>query len=326
MRFYLVQRILAAVRTVNKEKLDLKKSFSRSTTTVKLMEPDTKPDLSRFKLAPKRKLLSKNKEETHSEPSTSSDHKHIKREHVKIEADEKPKKNWAPSDWEQILANVREMRKNFDAPVDSMGCNKCQEESASPEVFRYQALLSLMLSSQTKDQVTYNAMLKLQKHGCTIDNILATSDEKLGELIYPVGFWKTKVKYIKKTTQILKNNFSGDIPKTVEDLCKLPGVGPKMAHLCMKTAWNETTGIGVDTHVHRICNRLGWVNSKTPDETRKSLQEWLPKELWDEIGLLLVGFGQQICQPVKPQCATCLNHELCPYGVDFINKDLKIKK
>lgn len=87
-----------------------------------------------------------------------------------------------------------------------------------------------------------------------------------------------------------------------------------MAHLCMKTAWNEITGIGVDTHVHRISNRLGWVETKTPEETRKSLQRWLPKELWDEVGLLLVGFGQQTCQPVRPQCATCLNNTLCPFG------------
>lgn len=137
------------------------------------------------------------------------------------------------------------------------------------------------------------------------------------------SYLQSKVKYIKKTTEILKKNYNGDIPKTVEDLCKLPGVGPKMAHLCMKTAWNEVTGIGVDTHVHRICNRLGWVNSKTPEGTRKSLESWLPRNLWVEIGLLLVGFGQQVCQPVKPQCATCLNSTLCPYGIDFISKELR---
>ncbi|RZC43055.1 endonuclease III-like protein 1, partial [Asbolus verrucosus] len=271
-------------------------------------DQEGKPDLSKFKLTPKPKLSNK-----------PSNPKRIKREHIKIEPDsnEAPnakniKKNGAPDNWEQTLDNLREMRKNFDAPVDSMGCHKCQDETASPEITRYQALLSLMLSSQTKDHVTHTAMMKLQTHGCTIDNILATSDEKLGELIYPVSFWKNKVKYIKKTTDILKKEHDGDIPKTVADLCKLPGVGPKMAHLCMQTAWGEVTGIGVDTHVHRVSNRLGWVNTKTPEATRKSLEEWLPKELWTEIGLLLVGFGQQICQPAKPQCATCLNKSVNP--------------
>ncbi|XP_044252425.1 endonuclease III-like protein 1 [Tribolium madens] len=275
----------------------------RSGVAVNVMEAspsqDNKTDLSRFKMAPKRKLSRLQVSETRN--------KSTKRDHITIGSRE------GPPEWEKTLANIREMRKNFDAPVDSMGCDKCQEESASPEVFRYQALLALMLSSQTKDQIVYSAMQKLQKHGCNPNNILATSDEKLGELIYPVGFWKTKVKYIKKTTEILKNDYNGDIPKTVEDLCKLPGVGPKMAHLCMKTAWNEVTGIGVDTHVHRISNRIGWVNTKTPEETRKSLQGWLPKDLWDEIGLLFVGFGQQICQPVKPQCVTCLNNTVCPF-------------
>ncbi|KAK9885180.1 hypothetical protein WA026_010688 [Henosepilachna vigintioctopunctata] len=148
-------------------------------------------------------------------------------------------KDKSPANWEDVLNNLREMRKNFDAPVDTMGCDKCHDESANPEVRRYQQLVSLMLSSQTKDQVTYAAMKRLRDYGCTIDKILATSDEELGKLIYPVGFWKSKVKYIKNTTKLLKENYNGDIPNTVKELCKLSGVGPKMAHICMKTAWGK---------------------------------------------------------------------------------------
>ncbi|KAJ8949068.1 hypothetical protein NQ318_016970 [Aromia moschata] len=272
----------------------------------------------------------------------------LKREHIKVEYDSPPKikkdltscpkmednlidkgnikletNEKAPQNWETVLNNLREMRKNFDAPVDSMGCHKCHDEKAPPEVMRYQQLLSLMLSSQTKDQVTHAAMQKLINHGCTVENVLATSDEKLGELIYPVGFWKSKVKYIKRTTEILQKEYESDIPNTVTDLCKLPGVGPKMAHICMKTAWGQVTGIGVDTHVHRISNRLGWVNTKTPEETRKTLEDWLPVQLWSEVNHLLVGFGQQICQPVRPQCATCLNYEICPFGIKNLNHQLK---
>ncbi|XP_032618527.1 endonuclease III-like protein 1 [Chelonoidis abingdonii] len=206
------------------------------------------------------------------------------------------------------------MRRNKDAPVDQMGAEKCFDSSAPPEVMRYQVLLSLMLSSQTKDQVTSAAMLRLREHGLTVDNVLQTDDVTLGQLIYPVGFWKNKVKYIKQTTAILKQQYGSDIPSTVKELVNLPGVGPKMAHLVMDIAWKNVTGIGVDTHVHRISNRLKWVKkeTKTPEETRVALEDWLPRDLWSEINWLLVGFGQQICQPVNPCCRECLNRHICP--------------
>ncbi|GJQ73742.1 putative bifunctional DNA N-glycosylase with associated apurinic apyrimidinic (AP) lyase function [Trypoxylus dichotomus] len=236
---------------------------------------------------------------------------------IKLLVDDSIKDGYLKSEqnWAEVLKNLREMRKDSDAPVDSMGCHRCVDKNASAKDMRYQALLALMLSSQTKDNTTHAAMLKLHKYGCTIEDILKISDEKLGQLIYPVSFWKRKVQYIKKTTEILKSKFNNDIPYNVEDLCKLPGVGPKMAHLCMQIAWNKVTGIGVDTHVHRISNRLGWVKTKTPEETRIALENLLPQELWIEINQLLVGFGQQICQPVKPKCIECLNNQICPVGI-----------
>lgn len=245
----------------------------------------------------------------------------VKTERKPLKKEDKCMVTKEPLNWKSVLDNLREMRKDRDAPVDTMGCDKCMDEEGDPKDIRYQSLLSLMLSSQTKDQVTHAAMARLREHGCSINNILDTADEKLGELIYPVGFWKSKVKYIKRTTEMLKNVYNGDIPNTVEELCKLPGVGPKMAHICMNVAWGQVTGIGVDTHVHRISNRLGWVNTKTPEQTRKALEDWLPYELWSEVNHLLVGFGQQICQPTKPQCATCLNYELCPFGRKYIKSN-----
>ncbi|XP_077286024.1 nth-like DNA glycosylase 1 [Arctopsyche grandis] len=250
-----------------------------------------------------------------------------KRRHVRLEYDkddekdmktvkEENKSDWYPENWRDVLSNIREMRSLGGAPVDDMGCDKCSDESAPPHVMRYQTLVALMLSSQTKDQVTHAAMQRLKEHGLTVDHILETPDNDLGKLIYPVGFWKSKVKYIKKTTQMLKDDYNSDIPSTVEDLCKLVGVGPKMAHICMNVAWNKVTGIGVDTHVHRISNRLGWLPklTKTPEATRELLQSWLPRDLWSEVNHLLVGFGQTICQPVKPQCDSCLNLNICPFS------------
>ncbi|XP_073915032.1 endonuclease III-like protein 1 isoform X2 [Castor canadensis] len=221
---------------------------------------------------------------------------------------------WAPQDWQQQLANIRTMRSKKDAPVDQLGAEHCYDPSAPPKVQRYQVLLSLMLSSQTKDQVTAGAMQRLLIRGLTVDSILQTDDSTLGKLIYPVGFWKSKVKFIKQTSAILQQHYDGDIPASVAELVALPGVGPKMAHLAMAVAWGTVSGIAVDTHVHRITNRLRWTKraTKTPEETRTALEEWLPRELWGEINGLLVGFGQQTCLPVHPRCQACLNQALCP--------------
>lgn len=228
--------------------------------------------------------------------------------------------NWSPSNWEQVYENIREMRADKTAPVDSMGCERAHDAKASPAVQRYQCLVSLMLSSQTKDEVNFAAMMRLRQHGLTVQNILDTSDKKLGELIYPVGFWKRKVEYIKETSQTLKDKYNEDIPSTVEELCQLKGVGPKMAYICMNVAWGVPTGIGVDTHVHRITGRLGWTEKEcsNPEATRKALEAWLPKDRWIEINWLLVGFGQQICVPVGPKCGDCLNRDLCPVGAKWV--------
>jgi len=227
---------------------------------------------------------------------------------------------WEPPNWETVYENILEMRSDRTAPVDTMGCERVHDENAPPAVRRFQCLVSLMLSSQTKDEINYAAMTKLKQHGLTIDNILATTDEQLGELIYPVGFWKRKVSYIKETSQVLKDEYDGDIPDTVEGLCKLKGVGPKMAHLTMNIAWGKQSGIGVDTHVHRIAGRLGWTPKpvKDPEATRKALEDWLPEDRWTEVNWLLVGFGQERCLPVSPLCGDCLNRDLCPYGKEQV--------
>ncbi|KOB72130.1 Endonuclease III-like protein 1, partial [Operophtera brumata] len=239
--------------------------------------------------------------------SNLSKFKYDKKPHLKIEFEndssvkEEVKGLWEPPNWQEFLVNLRTMRANNDAPVDSMGCHMSMDANASPQVFRYQSLVSLMLSSQTKDQVTFAAMQRLRARGLTVDSVLQLSDDELGKLIYPVGFWKTKVKYIKKTTQTLKDQYNGDIPDSAEKLCKLTGVGPKMAHICMKVAWNKVTGIG-------------WVKkpTTTPEDTRKSLESWIPFYLWSEVNHLMVGFGQTICLPIGPTCHECLNRDICP--------------
>ena len=221
---------------------------------------------------------------------------------------------WQPKNWKILFDNIREMRSRGDAPVDTVGCEKSFDVTASPKEQRFQVLVSLMLSSQTRDEINNAAILRLRKAGLSPDMILSISEDELGELIKPVGFWRKKVVYLKKTCEILKREYNGDIPDSVKGLCSLPGVGPKMAHLVMQVGWKQVTGIAVDTHVHRISNRLKFVRKPTKDpiQTEAELEDWIPRDLWTDFNSLLVGFGQTICTPVNPKCSQCLNRNICP--------------
>jgi endonuclease III len=223
-----------------------------------------------------------------------------------------------PNDWAEVYAAVKEMRiagPAQNAAVDTMGCERLAEQDASPRVKRYQTLTALMLSSQTKDTTNAIAMKRLCKElppyedgapgGLNLENVLAVDPKLLNELIWVVGFHNNKTKYIKATAEILRDEWDGDIPDTIEGLVSLPGVGPKMAHLCLSSAWGRTEGIGVDVHVHRITNLWGWHKTKGPEETRLALQAWLPRDRWHEINWLLVGFGQTVCLPVGRRCGEC---------------------
>uniref|UniRef100_A0A0R3S226 Endonuclease III homolog n=1 Tax=Elaeophora elaphi TaxID=1147741 RepID=A0A0R3S226_9BILA len=213
--------------------------------------------------------------------------------------------------WMEHLENIKQMRSNRDAPVDSKGCHMLADALAEPKVYRFQTLLALMLSSQTKDHITAAAMHRLREHGCTVDDLIAVSTEELQQLLIPVGFYKKKAVYIKKVAEILKEHYDGDIPNTIEGLCLLPGVGEKMAYLAMHNAWGQMEGLGVDTHVHRISNRLGWIKTSNPKESRIALEALIPREQWQELNKLLVGFGQQTCLPILPKCSECLNRNIC---------------
>ncbi|KAI1177231.1 DNA glycosylase [Nemania sp. FL0916] len=227
-----------------------------------------------------------------------------------------------PARWEEMYAVVQAMRSAggaaANAPVDTMGCERLAESTASARDQRFQTLVALMLSSQTKDTVNAVAMRRLQTElppyvpgappGLNLENILAVSPAALNELIRAVGFHNNKTRYLQQAAAICRDAHAGDIPDTIPGLVALPGVGPKMAHLCLSAAWGRTEGIGVDVHVHRITNLWGWhgkAGSKNPEDSRVKLESWLPRDRWREINTLLVGLGQTVCLPVGRRCGDC---------------------
>lgn len=217
-----------------------------------------------------------------------------------------------PTAWRSVYAALKHARESTPAPVDIEGAETLADSQGPPDVARFQTLVGLMLSSQTKDPVTSAAVGRLKEKGLSVAEIREMSESDLSKLIYPVSFYKTKAKHIKATVEKLIEKHNGDVPDNIKELLELPGVGPKMGYLCLKLCYNKVEGIAVDTHVHRICNRLGWVKSKTPEQTRGQLQNWLPREYWGEINLTLVGWGQVVCKPGKPQC------HLCPARTDCL--------
>ncbi|EGC32185.1 hypothetical protein DICPUDRAFT_8477, partial [Dictyostelium purpureum] len=231
--------------------------------------------------------------------------------------------------WEEVWNKIEVMRKENIAPVDTLGAESFNIEEIEPKERRFHILVGCLLSSQTKDQVTHAAMVRLKEYGLNVETVLKTPNEKLETLIHPVGFYRRKAVYLKSIAEILKEKYNGDIPPTFKEIEALPGIGPKMTNLIVQIAWGRVEGIAVDVHMHRICNRLGWVKTNTPEETMRQLESWLPREKWGQVNHLLVGFGQTICDPVRPKCSSCTVNNLCPVGIKemkSLNKQEEKKK
>lgn len=214
---------------------------------------------------------------------------------------------------------IKKMRKELKAPVDTMGVKSCPDSTADYEVYKYQSLISLLLSSQTKDTLTYSTVQKLIKHGLTIDSILKLTEKELVVLIYPVSFHNNKAKNILKMTEKIQNDYDNKPPEEFKEIIKLPGIGKKMAYIYLTDVLKKYEGIGVDTHIHKIANRLKWVNNtKTPEKTRIELEEVVNKKYWKEMNEVIVGFGQKKCKTVKPLCEDCLLKSRCSYYENVI--------
>ena len=174
----------------------------------------------------------------------------------------------------------------------------------------FKVLISTVLSLRTKDETTAGASKKLFKLADNPSDMLKLSEKEIIKAIYPVGFYKTKAKSIKSICRDLISKYDSKVPDDIDELLKLNGVGRKTANLVVTLGYNKP-GICVDTHVHRISNRLGYIKTKTPDETETALRKKLPKEHWIDYNSLLVSFGQHLCRPISPFCSQCPVIKLC---------------
>jgi len=174
----------------------------------------------------------------------------------------------------------------------------------------YKVLISCIISLRTKDEVTELASKRLFKVAPAAQNMIKLTSDEISRLIYPAGFYRRKGKQILNISKILVEKYNGIPPDNIEALLKLPGVGRKTANLVLSAGFGKNA-ICVDTHVHRISNRTGIINTKTPEETEYKLMENLSKKYWKEINHLMVLHGKAICTPISPKCSQCVLNNIC---------------
>jgi len=180
-----------------------------------------------------------------------------------------------------------------------------------PDLDPWSVLLGAVLSTRTKDEMTVRAFRKLIAHAPDPIALAKLPPFRIRQLIYPVGFYRVKAKMLKNLASQLLTQYNGVVPRTRTELLRLPGVGPKVANIVLARAYH-IPAIAVDTHVHRISNRLGLVQTITPKQTEHQLRQIVPQKFWTELNPLLVALGQTVCLPRQPRCPRCPLKKLCP--------------
>lgn len=175
----------------------------------------------------------------------------------------------------------------------------------------FRSLVGTLISARTRDEATREAAERLFREVDGPRDLLKLEEDRLAELIKPVGFYNQKARYLRETARLLLEEHGGRVPDTMGELLELPGVGRKTANLVLITAFDKQA-ISVDTHVHRITNRWGLVETSKPEETEMALRDKVPRRLWKKVNAYIVPFGKQVCTPLSPHCSTCPLMEKCP--------------
>jgi endonuclease III len=208
----------------------------------------------------------------------------------------------------RIGAVMRRLARAIDG-MEDLAVEKIAQEQ---EDDAFQVLIATMLSAQTRDPVTHAASNRLFKVARTPRTMARLTVRRIERLIYPVSFYRNKAVHVKAACERILSRYGGRVPDTMEALLTLPGVGRKTANLVLILAHRSGNNICVDTHVHRISNRLGWAATRTPDETEQALYEAADRKWWPVINNYLVTWGQNVCRPVYPLCGSCTIADLCP--------------
>lgn len=209
-------------------------------------------------------------------------------------------------DYNRLFSEIIQKLSSYFQNENLPSVSKIKEEGASV----FEILISTIISARTKDEVTYKVSRRLFSVANNPEKLSLLNEDQIASLIYPAGFYKVKAKNIKRTSQILYENYNSKVPEKMEELLKLPGVGRKTANLLLAVGFNKE-GLCVDTHVHRISNRLGVVKTSSTYETEMALRLILPKSYWEIYNRLLVTFGQNICTPISPFCSKCVLTRYC---------------
>ncbi len=208
---------------------------------------------------------------------------------------------------ERAIRIIEILRKAIQGMEDPASLSIIKQYGRDP----YLVLISCLLSLRTKDSVSFPASQRLFEHAKTPQEMLKLSTSQIEKLIHPTGFYRRKAHLLHAVSKDLLERFKGKVPSNLEDLLSIKGVGRKTANLVLGVAF-EIPAICVDTHVHRISNRLGLVKTKTTNETEQELKKILPEKYWIEYNHLLVVWGQNICVPISPFCSKCAIADLCP--------------
>lgn len=203
---------------------------------------------------------------------------------------------------DQIFNILEKEVKKYQVPVVDL----IKVQTGSP----FKILIATLLSARTNDRTTADVCSRLFEKIHKVDDFKKYTVKEIEDMIFPIGFYKNKAKFLSQMPDALNNNFQGIIPRTIDELVTLPGVGRKTANLVLAQAF-EIPAICVDVHVHRILNRIDYVRTKTPYETEMRLRKKLPKKYWLSVNTVFVMFGQHLCRPVSPKCNTCPIENLC---------------
>jgi endonuclease III len=203
---------------------------------------------------------------------------------------------------------MRRLAKAIDG-LDEPAVEKIAEQSREDP---FEVLIATMLSAQTRDEVTHAASRRLFRVARTPRTMATLRVSRIEKLIYPVSFYRNKARHVKAACDQILQRFGGRVPSTMEELMTLPGVGRKTANLVLILAHQSQANICVDTHVHRISNRLGWVQTRTPEQTEQALYRVSARKWWPLVNLYLVTWGQNVCRPVYPLCPDCVLADACP--------------